>query len=261
MPPSDPPKNTTDGRLRGGLPGKEIVPAVLARASAAVGVAAAAFRDSWFGPGRPVAGAIPEGGSRGWEYPPGINILSTPRATEAISFGQLRSLANLHDLTRLAIETRKDQVCKLDHSFRPKRRRGESKAAVAQRANDPRIEEISKFFERPGNAVYYPPEGGRPEIVPTNWTEWLRALLEDVLVIDAPAIAITRSLGGTPFSWTSSTARRSSRAWTTSAGPSPISNSSTGSRTRRSVRTISFTARGIRGLTRSTASRRSSKSS
>ena len=49
-----------------------------------------------------------------WDYPVGYNTIYTPRSYEAIGFDELRALAESHDITRLAIETRKDQIEKLD---------------------------------------------------------------------------------------------------------------------------------------------------
>ncbi len=45
-----------------------------------------------------------------WDFPVGYNTIYTPRSYEAIGFDELRALAERHDITRLAIETRKDQV-------------------------------------------------------------------------------------------------------------------------------------------------------
>lgn len=185
---------------RQGVQGKPIPPGIMSRVMQSLGGLARNFADGWFGPGQPAADAVPPGAERRFAYQPGYNIAQTPRSDEAISFEQLRSLANLQDIVRLAIETRKDQMEKLEHSFRPRRKRGEKRADVAARAGDPRIDELTNFFEAPGRALYYPPDGGPPEIVPMKWNGWLRSMLEDVLVIDAPAVAIRRNLAGTPFS-------------------------------------------------------------
>ena len=47
---------------------------------------------------------------RVWDYPVGFNTIYTPRSYEAIGFSELRALAESHDITRLAVETRKDQT-------------------------------------------------------------------------------------------------------------------------------------------------------
>src|ERR1700736_6177047 len=53
-----------------------------------------------------------------WDYPVGYNAIYTPRSYEAIGFDELRALAESHDITRLAIETRKDQIEKLDWTIK-----------------------------------------------------------------------------------------------------------------------------------------------
>jgi hypothetical protein len=41
---------------------------------------------------------------------------TTPRSFEAVGFTELRALADAHDITRLAIDTRKDQIAALDEA-------------------------------------------------------------------------------------------------------------------------------------------------
>src|SRR5437660_7013383 len=72
-----------------------------------------------FSPGYPLAPPEPES-TRRWDFPVGVNTIYTPRAYEPVSFTELRALAEAHDITRLAIETRKDQLEKLDWTIKPK---------------------------------------------------------------------------------------------------------------------------------------------
>src|SRR5438034_11370588 len=72
-----------------------------------------------FSPGYPLAPLEPER-VRLWDYPVGVNTIYRPRAYEPIGFGELRALADAHDITRLAIETRKDQIEKLDWTIKPR---------------------------------------------------------------------------------------------------------------------------------------------
>jgi hypothetical protein len=58
-------------------------------------------------PGEPPAPVYPEA-LRLWDFPVGINTVYEPRTEEPASFAELRALADSHDITRLAIETRKD---------------------------------------------------------------------------------------------------------------------------------------------------------
>src|SRR5438270_13753136 len=72
-----------------------------------------------FSPGYPLAPPEPAP-LRLRDFPVGVNTIATPRAYEPISFAELRALADAPDITRLAIETRKDQLEKLDWTIKPR---------------------------------------------------------------------------------------------------------------------------------------------
>src|SRR6266849_7361846 len=72
-----------------------------------------------FSPGYPLVPVEPEQ-VRMWDFPVGVNTIYTPRSYEPVSFAELRALADCHDITRLAIETRKDQLEKLDWAIKLK---------------------------------------------------------------------------------------------------------------------------------------------
>ncbi len=128
-----------------------------------------------FSPGYPLAPPEPEK-TRVWDFPVGVNTIYTPRAYEPISFAELRALADAHDLTRLAIETRKDQLEALEWNVRP--------LAAKSAAGDwqQRAQQVTQFWRRP--------DGERP------FATWLRDLVEDLLVIDAPALEVRRNRAG-----------------------------------------------------------------
>jgi len=129
----------------------------------------------WFGPLQPLSPQAPaEVAGRRFDYQGGINLVTQPRAPEPISFRQLRGMARDYDLLRLAIETRKDQLSKLEWAIKPK----DKKSTGA----DPRIQQLTEFFAFPDQE--------------NNWSAWLRMLVEDMLVIDAPAIYVRPNLGG-----------------------------------------------------------------
>ncbi|HYM71596.1 MAG TPA: phage portal protein [Stellaceae bacterium] len=142
----------------------------------------AQFRDVYqpgpgiFSPGYPLAPLEPER-LRVRNFPVGVNTIYTPRADEPVSFEELRRLADAHDITRLAIETRKDQLEKLDWSIRPRSGRSNGDGDVAGR-----IERLTAFWRRP--------DGEQP------FASWLRELLEDLLVLDAPVLELRRNRGG-----------------------------------------------------------------
>ena len=131
-----------------------------------------------FWPGQPLVPPEPER-VRSWDFPVGVNYIYTPRSYEPVSFDELRALADGHDITRLAIETRKDQIEKLDWSIRPR----DGKRPGREAAD--RIAAVTEFWRSP--------DGEQP------FASWLREALEDVLVIDAPAFEVRRNRAGEPI--------------------------------------------------------------
>jgi hypothetical protein len=128
----------------------------------------------WFGPLAPVTPlAPPEVTGRQWDYPSGYNLATTPRIYEPISFHTLRGLADGYDLLRLVIETRKDQVARLVWSIGPRSK---------QPGADPRIAALRQFFTRPDGLH--------------TFGDWLRLLLEELFVIDAPTLYLQRDRAG-----------------------------------------------------------------
>lgn len=113
---------------------------------------------------------------RVWDFPVGYNTIYTPRSYEPIGFDELRALAESHDITRLAIETRKDQIEKLEWSIKSRDEADPGADAAS------RIERLTAFWRQP--------DGEQP------FATWLREALEDVLVLDAPAFEIRRNRGG-----------------------------------------------------------------
>src|SRR5580704_829141 len=95
-----------------------------------------------FSPGYPLAPLEPER-VRVRDFPVGVNTITTPRAYEPISFAELRALADAHDITRLAIETRKDQLEKLDWSIKPR----DAKRPAADARS--RADRLAQFWRRP----------------------------------------------------------------------------------------------------------------
>lgn len=137
--------------------------------------------DEWFGPGEPPAPAAPESvAGRQSDFRTGINLTSKPRQDEAVTFAQMRALADSYDLMRLIIETRKDQLAKLKWTVKRKDKVGTPANESAE--PDARCDQLFEFFQSPDKEH--------------DWNTWLRMLLEDLLVIDAPAVYPRRTLGG-----------------------------------------------------------------
>lgn len=146
------------------------------KTSLSPGALAAAFQpaNAMFAPGIPPAVPDPQPVRR-IDYPAGYNLNWTPRAYESFNFAQLRSFANV-EIPRLAIETRKDQVERLDWKIRTRLNR--KKRADA----DERIRIAEKLLSKPDGV--------------TRFHDWFRPVLEDMLVIDAPAIERRYTRGG-----------------------------------------------------------------
>lgn len=140
--------------------------------------------NTWMGPMQPLQPIAqqPDVVGRAWDYPVGFNIQTTPRSSETISFSDLRSLADGWDVLRTIIETRKDQMERLDWSIQL-RTLPSGKPSAGR--DDPRIKGIEAFFQRPDGEHW--------------WGTWLRMLLEDLFVIDAPTLYRHPDRGGKLF--------------------------------------------------------------
>src|SRR5882757_3782844 len=95
-----------------------------------------------FSPSYPLVPMQPEQ-VRLWDFPVGYNTIYTPRSYEAIGFDELRALAERHDITRLAIETRKDQVEKLEWTIKSCNEKSPNSDAAS------RIDRLTEFWRRP----------------------------------------------------------------------------------------------------------------
>lgn len=138
----------------------------------------------WFGPGDvPTPSAPAEVAGRRMDYPVGVNMAQRPRPYEAVGFVELRALADGYDLLRLVIETRKDQLARLQFNFSP---RDEKQKVTPGSEIAARAQVYTDLFRRPDRDAF--------------WGDWLRNVMEDLLVIDAPAIHIRRTLGGEIYS-------------------------------------------------------------
>lgn len=139
----------------------------------------------WFGPGAPLKPIAPaEVAGRAFDYPSGFNLNTMPRAYEPVGFHTLRQLADSYDPARLIIERRKDQMTRLPWTIRVKHD-GNTKPPKSSEVSAPMrdlIGEVKRFFEHPTEGL--------------NFRTWLRVILEDLLVLDAPAIFCERDSFG-----------------------------------------------------------------
>ncbi|WP_423396034.1 phage portal protein [Burkholderia sp. LMG 21824] len=110
---------------------------------------------------------------RRYDYPVGYNQRFTPRGDELVDFHSLRMLADTWDLLRIVIETRKDQLEQLDWQIRY---RDQSKQP------DKRCADITSFLMYPDKV--------------NPWSDWVRMLIDDLFVIDAPCLLPRLTRGG-----------------------------------------------------------------
>lgn len=152
---------------------------------------------TWFGPMQPLKPMAPSDvGGRQFDYQVGFNLNYQPRSNEAVSFAQLRDLATSCDVLALVIEARLDQMSAMDWAVRPKMR---SRISPDRMFYDPRkdiegdklitddqrmrIAGIDQFLQFPDKEH--------------SWDQWQRAILADLLIIDAPTIYRRYNRGGT----------------------------------------------------------------
>jgi HK97 family phage portal protein len=129
----------------------------------------------FFAPGYPLVPPEPER-LRLYDFPSGYNYIYTPRSFEPVGFPELRALAQAHDITRLCIETRKDQIEALDWTIKSRDEKNPKADA------DDRIKTLTQFWRKPDGI--------------TPFATWLRELLEDLLVLDAPTLDVRINRAG-----------------------------------------------------------------
>ena len=159
--------------------GTPIEAGVIARLTGAIRYAVTGKEPDWFSPLKPLDPvAPPEVAGRQYDYQFGQNLNYKPRSGEAVSFSQMRALADNLDILRIVIETRKDQMAAQKWTFKLK---DESKKP------DQRCQELIDFFQSPDKEH--------------TWDDWLRMILEDLFVLDAPAIYPRKTKGGEIYSF------------------------------------------------------------
>src|SRR5271154_2881157 len=136
--------------------------------------------DTWFGPQQPLAPqAPPDVKGRQWDYPFGVKLSYVPRSENGISFLELRALADALPLLRAVIETRKDQIAGQNYAIRARARADTPDASKS-------IDAVSRFLARPDRRH--------------SFADWLRMLVEEMLVIDAATIYPRYARGGSLYS-------------------------------------------------------------
>lgn len=133
--------------------------------------------DTWFSPLQPMVPQAQQAEGRQFDYMTGYNLNIQPRSEEVHGFKELRLLADNCNILRTVIETRKDQVSRFNYTFKLKNSK--------KKLDDARMNELMTFFASPDKR--------------NDWPTWVRALLEDLFVIDAPTLYPQMTRGGKLF--------------------------------------------------------------
>ncbi len=140
--------------------------------------------ETWFSPLQPLPNYAPDSvQGRQWDFPVGYNLLITPRPTDKVTAKMLRDLVCKCDIISIIINNRKDQVESLEWTIRSKHEKNKNKPKDGD--SDPRIKEMTDFWSSPDKI--------------NSWDQWLRPLLEDLFVIDAPAVYVRKNKAGGIF--------------------------------------------------------------
>lgn len=132
---------------------------------------------NWYSPFQPVWPFGPPyiNRAREWDYPVGYNLSFV---NERINYLQiLRAMRQSWGVLSTIIETRKDQLLRIPWTIQVKDK---------PRASSAGVKAMRKFFASPDGKIRY--------------TQWAHKVLDDLLVIDAPAIYFTRDQRGRPLS-------------------------------------------------------------
>lgn len=141
--------------------------------------------DYWFGPLQPTKVIAPSSyRPRQYGYTPGANMSWTPKGEDTpITFDILRALADQWDILRIAIDIKKDQIVGVPFELRPIRQPGEMVTDFkARTAGDKTLRDLTAFWKKP--------DGHHP------WKQWLHLWLEDLIVLDAVALWMSRDKQG-----------------------------------------------------------------
>jgi len=140
-------------------------------------VVSGAEPSDWFSPSQPLPPfAQEQAEGRQFDYQTGYNLQQRPKVYEGVTFAELRALADGLDILRLVIETRKDMLCKMTFLIKP---------VDEGKEQDARCEEIQNFLRFPDKEH--------------SWEEWLRMVLEDLFVCDAPTLYPRYTYGNTLY--------------------------------------------------------------
>jgi hypothetical protein len=139
---------------------------------------------SWGSPFQPVVPwGPPKAEPRAFQTWEGQNLIFTPRSDAEYSAADLKALAS-YPLARICVENVKDTVTRAPWEIQMRARPNETRASVQQRAKENKddLVRLNRFFEYPDREH--------------NWQDWLRPLLDDMLIIDAGSVIVRSTRAG-----------------------------------------------------------------
>lgn len=168
------------------------------RRVASDGLPRAPFLDALFGPGQPlvsapVSPALPSGrpAPRQTEYDVSSNLQTTPQRT--VPWSVLRGAADNVSIVRSCIEVCKAALTGLEWSFGIDSSRAQT---LAKRSNTSSHEVIADLQDKYADKIDELHQWWKYPMRGMTFTEWLNAILEDEVVLDAVAVYPRLSLGG-----------------------------------------------------------------
>jgi hypothetical protein len=170
----------------GNLPAlvKAATPNIAVRAVEAVRYTiAGVIPGGWMSPGQPLPPQHQEAEGRAFDYPQAYNLNYLPRAYEKTRFVKLKALARNCDLLKTVMNRQKDLMESFDWNIKPRENAQGKRAA----STDPMIGTLEDFFRYPDKDH--------------DWAQWLRALLDQLFVLDAVSIYRRRDKGALPYSF------------------------------------------------------------
>ena len=137
----------------------------------------------WPSPLQPVKPMGPPGSEpKAFQFFEGQNLLYTPRPDSFYTAAQLKQLATF-PLASICISNVKDTLSRAPWEIQVKLKPGETRKEAARRAKgDENILKLSRFFEKPDRL--------------SSWDEWIKPLLDDMLVIDAACVLTRKNFNG-----------------------------------------------------------------
>lgn len=135
---------------------------------------------AWWTAGQPILPIAPAGTSpRGWQYLSEQNKIFTPRATEELTFDDLRRLA-AYPMASIMITEHANAIAARKWMIRLRQIPGmKQKDREAAELKDTKIQQLTQFFMNPN-----------PD---TTWRELIYQWIYEVQTTDAPALFIRRN--------------------------------------------------------------------